>query len=583
MSNFPNFSSHGYRVNKELGSNRAGGRITYLATNLATLDEVVIKQFQFAISSSQWSDYDLYEREIQVLQGLDHPGICRYLSSFQTKDGFCMVQEYKNALPLSVSRSFSLQEVEKIAICILEILAYLQNRIPPVIHRDIKPENILVDDHINVYIIDFGFARVGHGEVGVSSVVKGTLGFMPPEQLFNRQLTEASDLYGLGITLICLLTGTKSIDVGNLVDITYRINFKHLIPKINLRWVNWLEKMVDPRLKDRYPDAASALADIPKTPIYLPEARFNRSELVFKATQSRENLTQTISIDNPIPGTLLQGFWEVVPHPSDPHQVHNIHSWISFQPAVFEDNHTQCQITIDVSRLIAGKIYRRELLLHANSSAKRHFLLLQVQTASIQTRVRGLPYGLLVMLFLFAVVLAWVFAWAIVVVSSEPSIQATFAVATGASIGFEIAAWIMAVIEAPVAAATGVTAGVMVGLLAIYIAATENLSSSLSAATTGALIGLTGGVIAGVSTGVVAEALFQRGSNQNLAVCLSLLTTGVATSIGVGLTVGFLHPLLILIVASTGLPLVILSSHLPLKRVRILNRHRKLEQHLIKP
>ena len=51
--------------------------------------------------------------------------------------------------------------------------------------------------------MDFGFARIGDGEVGVSSVVKGTLGFMPPEQIFNRQLTEASDLYGLGMTLIC--------------------------------------------------------------------------------------------------------------------------------------------------------------------------------------------------------------------------------------------------------------------------------------------------------------------------------------------------------------------------------------------
>jgi serine/threonine protein kinase len=47
---------------------------------------------------------------------------------------------------------------------------------------------------------------------------------MPPEQMFNRQLTEASDLYSLGATLICLLTQTKSAEIGNLIDEACRIN-----------------------------------------------------------------------------------------------------------------------------------------------------------------------------------------------------------------------------------------------------------------------------------------------------------------------------------------------------------------------
>ncbi len=145
-------------------------------------------------------------------------------------------------------RSFSPDEIKQIALSVLEILVYLQNRIPPIIHRDIKPENILVGDQINVTLVDFGFARIGEGEVAISSMVKGTLGFMPPEQLFNRQLTAASDLYGLGATLICLLTGTKSTAIGNLINQAYRIHFKHLVPKLSLRWIDWLQKMVKPGL-----------------------------------------------------------------------------------------------------------------------------------------------------------------------------------------------------------------------------------------------------------------------------------------------------------------------------------------------
>lgn len=56
MSNFPDFSEQGYQVERVLGENRAGGRVTYLATNTTTQVSVVIKQFQFARVGATWSD-----------------------------------------------------------------------------------------------------------------------------------------------------------------------------------------------------------------------------------------------------------------------------------------------------------------------------------------------------------------------------------------------------------------------------------------------------------------------------------------------------------------------------------------------
>ena len=174
----------------------------------------VLKQFQFAQAGSDWSGFQAYEDEIQVLQTLDHPGVPRYLDSFETHEGFCMVQEYKAAASLAEPRRWQPQDIKEIALKSLDILVYLQSQRRPVIHRDVKPENVLVDDTLQVYLVDFGFASIGSGKVSVSSLVKGTLGFMPPEQLFNHQLTKASDLYGLGVTLICLLTGVRSVDAG---------------------------------------------------------------------------------------------------------------------------------------------------------------------------------------------------------------------------------------------------------------------------------------------------------------------------------------------------------------------------------
>jgi len=225
MTDYPDFSPNNYQIISELGRNNIGGRVTYLAEQTTTKQQVVIKQFQFAKMGATWAEYDAYEQEIEMLRHLNHPGIPKYLDSFQTADGFCMVQEYINAQSLAVSRSWNPKEIKQVAVAILEILVYLQSLNPSVIHRDLKPENILIDENFNIYLVDFGFARLGGGEIAASSVVKGTMGFMPPEQLFNRELTNASDLYGLGATLICLLTGTPSGSLGNLIDENYQIKF----------------------------------------------------------------------------------------------------------------------------------------------------------------------------------------------------------------------------------------------------------------------------------------------------------------------------------------------------------------------
>ena len=151
MSSFPDFYQLGYEVIECLNNNVTGGRITYKALDLNSQEVVVIKQFCFAKKDSNWDEYKAIEREIEVLRGLKHSGIPKFLTKFDPGDGLCFVQEYKNADPLSRPRTFSPEEIKDIANQVLEILIYLQNQIPIIIHKDLKPENILVDDDIQVY------------------------------------------------------------------------------------------------------------------------------------------------------------------------------------------------------------------------------------------------------------------------------------------------------------------------------------------------------------------------------------------------------------------------------------------------
>lgn len=584
MNHFPDFSSQYYEIVRELGHNRMGGRVTYLATDTRDGSKVVIKEFQFAKTGSSWSNYDAYNREIQLLKELDHPGIPRYLDSFQTPDGFCMVQEYKEAESLATARSFSPDEVRKIAIAALEVLVYLQNRIPPVIHRDIKPENILVDGDGNVYLVDFGFARVGEGEVGVSSVVKGTLGFMPPEQLFNRQLTEASDLYGLGMTLICLLTATKSDRIGDLVDISYRVSFKHLVPKLNVHWVNWLEKMVEPRLKDRYPDAVAALAALPAMPLRPPEAQFSQSTLEFTTVRCGPVLTQTVDITNAIPDTLLEGAWEVSPHPHDPSS--DIYRWISVEPSTFTSNQVICQVTVDTRNLMPGKTYRRKLLLHANTLAKTYSLNVQVQTARQPLPNHLLSYGLLGLLGIFFVGLSWLTSWFAFVFGTIAGsvVSAQVGTLVGSAIGLETAAWLMRSSGWRFGAASSTLPAAVLGgivIAQIFSGAVETVTGS--AVLLGAGLGVVSGTISGIAINLAIAQMVVNGDRRLLAVTLALITAIFGVSLGLGFNLGFNQSFVIIPLILSAIVIVALLAKVQLQQVNAVLTQRKAERYLIRP
>lgn len=269
----PDFSAHGYSITRMLGSSPEGGRATYLAHRHADRSLVVVKVFHFGLVSSSWSGYKAYEREIEVLRQLDHPRIPRFLDSFPIDAGFCLVQEYKNAPSLAGRRPFSLDQIKKIALSVLEILVYLQRHRPPIFHRDLKPENILLDQQLNAYLIDFGLARVRGGSVALTSMAAGTLGFMPPEELYNRSLTRASDLYSLGATLLCLATRTPSHRIGTLVDRSFQLKVAGRIPGASRAFVTWLGKMVALNPDDRFASAdlaSQALHSIPVKPSSIP-------------------------------------------------------------------------------------------------------------------------------------------------------------------------------------------------------------------------------------------------------------------------------------------------------------------------
>ncbi len=147
----------------------------------------------------------------QLLKGLEHEGLPRYVGSFEDERSLVTVRTYVEGITLeryAEERELGEQDIVGICVQLCDILAYLHHREEPIIHRDIKPANVVVRDDGTLALIDFDIARVYHQGSETDTRFFGTQAYAPPEQYGFAQTDARADIYALGVLLRWLLTGS---------------------------------------------------------------------------------------------------------------------------------------------------------------------------------------------------------------------------------------------------------------------------------------------------------------------------------------------------------------------------------------
>ena len=208
MDDLINRTLGGYQIIEQVG---IGGMATVYKAYQANMDRyVAIKVLPRQLAEDP-SFLARFEQEVRTIARLENKNILP-VYDYGEQDGYTyLVMRYvghgtlkdltlQGPLPLPTVMDF----LEQIA----EALQYAHDK--GVIHRDVKTSNVLIDEHQQCYLTDFGIAKLAASSAHftASGALIGTPAYMSPEQCSGMTIDHRSDLYSLGIVLYEMLTGS---------------------------------------------------------------------------------------------------------------------------------------------------------------------------------------------------------------------------------------------------------------------------------------------------------------------------------------------------------------------------------------
>ncbi|MCO5557075.1 hypothetical protein L7F22_010631 [Adiantum nelumboides] len=207
--------THGF--NKRLGS---GGFGSVYAGVLADGRKVAVKSLEL-LSQGQKE----FLAEIATIGGISHVNIVNLYGFCLEKQHRLLVYEYMENGSLDKWLFYKEGEQQpyvmnwetryNVALGTARGLAYLHEDCPkPILHLDVKPQNILLDGNLDAKLADFGLAKlVARDQSSVTTVVRGTPGYIAPEWVSHMIVSKKCDVYSFGMVLLELVSGRKNVEM----------------------------------------------------------------------------------------------------------------------------------------------------------------------------------------------------------------------------------------------------------------------------------------------------------------------------------------------------------------------------------
>src|SRR6201988_2517185 len=230
--------SERYRIVGLLG--RGGMGEVYRADDLKLKQSVALK-FLPASLSADGAALARFYKEVSVARQISHRHVCRVYDVAEFEGQHFISMEFVRGEELSslLKRIGRLPQAKAIEVArqLCAGLAAVHER--GVLHRDLKPANIMLDEHGDVSITDFGIAALAE-ELDQREAMAGTPAYMSPEQLEGHELTTKSDIYSLGLVLYEVFTGKRAFEASTLPELlrlrrsdTTPMSLGELVPELD--------------------------------------------------------------------------------------------------------------------------------------------------------------------------------------------------------------------------------------------------------------------------------------------------------------------------------------------------------------
>ena len=160
-----------------------------------------------------------FQNEKNILSKLQHKNIASLIDAGVTENQIPYIATEwvngKNIKDYCIQNNLTIKKRLKIFLQICDAMTFAHNKL--IIHRDLKPDNILVNDHEQVKLLDFGIAKIVDENQKVQTHTQiFTPDYAAPEQLSGEMCTAATDIYSLGIILFEMLTNSKRFNLAGL-------------------------------------------------------------------------------------------------------------------------------------------------------------------------------------------------------------------------------------------------------------------------------------------------------------------------------------------------------------------------------